>query len=409
MKPMKRINYLYAIALFVSCCLVACKYDTDIPNPSDYAKVYMPQAIDTPARRTFVMADTLQSIVIGAAYGGPNSLESPIEVTFRVDPALVDAFNNANGTSYAPMPAGSYELPNPRASISAGGVSSSALRIKVKTKGALEPFKQYLLPVTIDQVNGNIPVNESLKTTYFVVEGQREGTPLKVMSFGKGSGAHNMALVADIINPHNPDILLVREMDINTNRNGKIDQAAALAELISMPHYLYIPSIASYDGGSYGATIFSRLPIKEQIYHILPTGDINTEKGPLGIITVALADGTEVVFAGTHLNSNATRRAAQLPELLNVMNTYTTQPLILVGNFNERPPSGPVYVSLADAQFIFPCSTCPANTPVTNPVNYSDFILYKQPNRFRVMGYTVGTTSTSAHLPVIAQFQVYKD
>ncbi|RNI33021.1 DUF1735 domain-containing protein [Rufibacter immobilis] len=407
---MKKINIFYWVLLLASCGLTACKYDTDIPNPSDYVKIYLPQAIEAPAKRTFTMADTLQSIVFGVAYGGPDVPGSAVEVSFKVDENLVQTFNTTNGTNYAVMPSGSYELNQTTATIPSGSVSSLPLKIKVRTNGVLEPFKQYLLPVSIDQVSGNLPINNNLKTAYFLVEAQKEGTSLKVMSFGKGAGIYNMALAADIINQHSPDILLVREMDMNTNRNGKVDQAAVLAPLIGMPHYLFVTSISNFDGGgAYGCTIFSKLPLKQAVTHILPTGDENTEKGPLGVITVELSNGTEIVFAGTHLSSNATRRGVQLPELVKILNTYTTEPLILAGNFNDRPPAGPVYVSLAEAQLIFPCSTCPPNTPVANPVNFSDFIMYKNPSRFRVISHTVGASSTSAHLPVITQFQVYKE
>jgi endonuclease/exonuclease/phosphatase family metal-dependent hydrolase len=288
-----------------------------------------------------------------------------------------------------------------------GKQRSEPLKVKIKTNGALEAFKQYLLPVSIDKVSEGFLINQNQKTIYFLIETLRDGTTFKVMSYGKGGGIYDMALAAAIVKQHNPDLLLVREMDYLTNRNGKVDQPAVLANLIQMPHYLYLTSITNFDGGGlYGATLYSKYPITKSSSVILPTGDTNTEKGPYGVISVQIG-GQTIGFAGTHLNANATRRAAQLPVLIDALNQFT-EPLILAGNFNEMPPASNVYTALSGASFNFPCTSCPANTPVAVPTGYSDFIMYKPATKLRVMSHTVGSTSTSAHLPVITEFMLFK-
>lgn len=381
----------------------SCKRDL-ISNPGQYAKVYMPQASESPAVRTFVMTNDAQTIVYGAAYGGVGYPDKDITVTFKVDNSLIQTFNSQNNTAYAAMPAGSYELEKLTAVIPSGKMSTDPMKIKVKTLGALEAFKQYLLPVTI---SADAALNDKLRTTYFLIQGQRDGISVKVMSFDKGSSVTNLNAVADIIRTNAPDLLLVKAVDINTNRSGHVDQPAALAQLIGMPNYCFATSIANFDGGQYGCVLYSRYPIVKNDTYILPTGDTNTEKGPLGVITLQINDTHKLVFAGTQLNSNATRRAAELPELLRIIQLYPDDPLILAGNFNDTFPAGSVYTGLTGLGFVFPCTTCLPNTPAAAPTAYSDFIMYKPTDRFGVKSYSLGATTTSTGLPEIVQLTMY--
>jgi hypothetical protein len=350
------------------------------------------------------MSNDVQTIIYGAAYGGIGYPDKDIAVTFKVDNSLVDSFNSQNNTAYAEMPEGSYELEAASAIIPRGKLTTGPLKINVKTLGAIEAFKQYLLPVTLS-ANGKL--NDNLRATYFLIQGQRDGINIKVMSFDKGSSVTNMSAVADVIKNNAPDLLLVKGVDINTNRSGHVDQPAVLSQLIGMPAYCFATSIANFDGGQYGCVLYSRYTIAKSDTYILPTGDANTEKGPLGVITVQINDSLKLVFAGTQLNANATRRAAELPILLSTLQTYTDDPFILAGNFNDTPPNGSVYTGLAGIGLIPPCTNCLPNTPATAPTGYSDFIMYKTGDQFRVLNYGLGTSTTSASLPVIVQFSMY--
>ncbi|MDR6781545.1 endonuclease/exonuclease/phosphatase family metal-dependent hydrolase [Pedobacter africanus] len=395
--------YYKIVLILIAAGFSACKQEL-ISNPEQYARLYIVQAGTYPAVRTFIMKDEVQTIDIAAARGGIADTGQDIDVTFKVDNALIQDFNEKNNTAYAALPEGSYELEKTSATIRKGERVTSPLKIRLKTLGTLVAFKQYLLPVSL---SADAAVNEDLKTAYFLIEGQREGINIRVMSLDKGAAVTNLNTVADVIKANNPDLLLVKAMDINTLRSGKVDQVTALSQLIGMPNYLFATSIASFDGGTYGCAVFSKYPIVKNDTYILPTGDTNAEKGPLGVITVQVNDNNKLVFAGTQLNSNATRRAAQLPELLRIIQTYNTDPLILAGNFNDTPPAGSVYAGLAGIGMNFPCTSCPPNNPAANPTAYSDFMLYKTADRFRVQSYTVGSTTTSTHLPVITQFTLY--
>lgn len=391
-------SYSYKLLLLVPgiCLLGACSYDTAIPNPEEYARIYMPQAADQSSKYQFVMTDSAQTIVYGAAYGGPDYPSDDISVTFNADPSLVDLYNNENGTTYEVLPEGSYELEKASAVIQKGELKTDPLRIRIKTAGFLEAFKEYLLPVTIGQTDGGASINEDLRTAYFVVEAQREGINLKVMSYGKRNVAFDMEEVAAVIRAHNPDLLVVREMDINTQRNGDIDQAAELGRLTGM-NYFFAKAL-DFQGGYYGCAVFSRFPVIESAAYLLtvPSG----EPGPLATITVKINESQELFFAGTHLSLNEEYRLGQAEMLLDVIGEQDI-PVIVAGNINDQL-EGATYTSLKQELMMICEEECPPNYPADGPVSYTDNILYSPGDRFHVSGIEVGTASTSSHLPVIA-------
>lgn len=150
--------------------LNSCESNTGFADADQYAKIYMPQAREQPAEHSLVMVDTVQTIIYGAAYGGPGELGSDIEIRFNADSSLVDSFNTTMGTSYNVMPEVSYELSQTSAVIPAGETSTEPLELSITTIGGIQPATQYLLPVSIE-VNGEAEVNPNLQTTYFLIEG----------------------------------------------------------------------------------------------------------------------------------------------------------------------------------------------------------------------------------------------
>ncbi len=170
---MKFVSYSILLLLPVAISFQSCKQEL-ISSPEQYSKIYMPQAVDSPAVRNLIMTDTLQSIVFGAEFGGIENSPADIAVRFQDNLSLVSAYNTKSGTAYLPMPSSAYTLTGTEATIKAGGLTTGALRIKVKTVGGIEPLKEYLLPVSISEVNSSVPVNEKLRTTYFLIKGTYE-------------------------------------------------------------------------------------------------------------------------------------------------------------------------------------------------------------------------------------------
>lgn len=544
----KKLVYTARVVALAALCFYGCRYDTDIADPGRYVQVYMPQAGKNPVINDLIMSDTLQTIVYGANYGGTGYPDKNITVRFQVNTALVDSFNRRNGTSYRPlpegsyqlqansavipkgkvstdpldlkiktigaledgveyllplqitradndsvssslgttyyvikasyqivdvlmtkggsaiskilnttdslqtitytaeyngndpgnditlsfradttltdsfnlkngtsypsMPEGSYQLTQTTAVIAEGSTMTAALPIKIKTKGALTPFQQYLLPVRIDTATGKLASNKKLVVdkskgaVYFLIQATKKGVELTVMCYGKGSGFNDMQALANTIVNYHPDLLVVREMDVNTTRSGPSDQPAKLAELLGFPYHAFANAL-NYQGGEYGTAVFSKFPIvaSETKTYMLPSS--KSEKGPLAIIKVLVNDSLPLYFAGVHLNASATiRNDMQVPELLNIMKDYPG-PVILGGDFNADPADmSDTYGQMA-TQFTFPCHSCPPNYPASAPKTHSDYIMYKPGTDFTPVSYRVGDASVSTHLPVILKVKWY--
>lgn len=157
----------------------SCRNDSlELKGISDStAVVYMPQAVTAPAAFTFNMGAEAGNIVYGACYGGPHAPAADIQVAFSTNASLADHFNQNNFTDYPLLPEGSYELEQSSSVIPAGKFSTPPLNIIVHVD-KLDGIGSYLLPVTIAT---SAKVNESLQTTYFLINGQYTSNPFPAL------------------------------------------------------------------------------------------------------------------------------------------------------------------------------------------------------------------------------------
>ncbi|RFS26313.1 DUF1735 domain-containing protein [Chitinophaga silvatica] len=170
------INQLYIICLLFTCTILnACKDKYELPDQplSAYNKVYIPQGVNGIKAYTLKIADTAQTILYSANYGGVEYPGADIQVNFAVNNQLVDSINNINNTSYAVMPDESYEFVT-SAVIKQGTLGTGALALKIKTSGENAPqmLKDYLLPIVISSSSGEI--NKALSVTFFKITIQPE-------------------------------------------------------------------------------------------------------------------------------------------------------------------------------------------------------------------------------------------
>ncbi|MBK0379916.1 DUF1735 domain-containing protein [Mucilaginibacter segetis] len=90
-------------------------------------------------------------------YSGPSNAPSDITVNLDVDPAAIDAYNDANGTSYSLMPASVYTLPSSVTIKS--GERKAVIDVTFKTAN-FDLNESYILPLRIASVSsGNISSN----------------------------------------------------------------------------------------------------------------------------------------------------------------------------------------------------------------------------------------------------------
>ncbi len=193
---------------------------------------------------------------------------------------------------------------------------------------------------------------------FFAVTGCHRGVietyppqTLRVLTYnihhGQGTDeVFDLERLARVINDLSPDIVALQEVDKNTDRASGVDQAAALGKLCKMHHAF--GQAMPYQNGQYGEAILSRFPIAKTLTHPLP---YNTGQEPRASLEVHIrVEGIgPVVFVGTHLchqsNDNRIQQNKRMGELLA---KEEGPPVILAGDFNARPDSGPMAVLLED-------------------------------------------------------------
>ncbi len=98
-----------------------------------------------------------------------------VNVTIAVDNNMVSAFNAAQKTTYAVMPAGSYAIETTNLTIAKGGIASSQTNVVVNAT-MLTTDVTYLLPVKVASVSSSdITLNSAIATKYYIV---RAPTPV---------------------------------------------------------------------------------------------------------------------------------------------------------------------------------------------------------------------------------------
>ncbi|HEY8954807.1 BT_3987 domain-containing protein [Chitinophaga sp.] len=163
----KSSSYIFFLFIIIS---VACKKDR-----STVSTVYMPNALGI-VKVTFEIADTpyivpVSAVITGSEYATVSNAVAgnDVVVHFKADPAKVDFFNEQNGTDYRVLPEGSYEMPAV-ATIARGASVTAATGLKIHAKGKIDPFQDYMIPVSIESIDG-ATASAYQQTTYYVVNG----------------------------------------------------------------------------------------------------------------------------------------------------------------------------------------------------------------------------------------------
>lgn len=107
---------------------------------------------------------------IVAAVAKPESQD--ITVTFRPAPELVDNYKQAYyDTVSIALPDGVCRIDEPTTTILAGNVQSSPVSVTFENVLSLDRNQRYVMPVTIESVEGIGGVFRSAKTCYFLFRG----------------------------------------------------------------------------------------------------------------------------------------------------------------------------------------------------------------------------------------------
>lgn len=214
-------------------------------------------------------------------------------------------------------------------------------------------------------------------------------------------GLIDVDAISAAIKAQNPDLVALQEVDVNTARSGKANQAKKIAKKLGMK-YFFAKAI-DHEGGDYGVAILSKYPLSETKINRLPT-EASTKGEPriLATAKIGLPGNQFIRFGSTHLDAQKgpVNREMQMKEI-NRLAGEETLPFIIAGDFNATP--GSTVINLLDEEFERTCSDCDPSIPVINPTKTIDFIAYKPSAAFKAISTRViPERYASDHLPVVA-------
>ena len=237
-------------------------------------------------------------------------------------------------------------------------------------------------------------------------------TQLRVMSYNirhanppSRKGVIDLEAIANVIRNEKVDLVALQEVDVYTERSGKVNQAEALAKLLGM-HYYFAKAI-DFGGGDYGVAILSRYPLSDTLKVPLPEeAEPKAEDRVLALATVQLPGGQRIRFGSTHLDVLNNANRLQQIQTINAVTEAEELPFILAGDLNDYPTS-PAIAAL-DKVFQRTCqSGCEPTFPQDKPDRIIDYIAFSRTSLLKVLSHHVVPESyASDHRPVIAVLEL---
>lgn len=236
---------------------------------------------------------------------------------------------------------------------------------------------------------------------------KRFSAELKIMTYNihignppSKPGIIDVEAIIKTIKAEDPDLIALQEVDVNTLRSGKINQADIIAGKLGM-NFFFAKAI-DHDGGDYGVALLSKFPISEtKIYRLTTVAGSGGEPRVLATARIRLKNGKYIRFGATHLDhlKNPVNREAQIEEI-NKRGIKEKLPFIIAGDLNAVPESAEI--QKLDQVFTRTCKTCEPTFPVVNPNRTIDFIAFKKTDTFSIISHRVVQEHyASDHLPVV--------
>jgi endonuclease/exonuclease/phosphatase family metal-dependent hydrolase len=209
----------------------------------------------------------------------------------------------------------------------------------------------------------------------------------------------SLEAIASVINGQSPDLVAVQEVDVLTNRSGRVDQAARLGQLTGM-YASFVPSLLSYDGGQYGLTLLSRYPIRSSQRIPLRSA---AEQRILALYEVELDPQHLIPVGVTHFGTTgATERLNQAED---VKAALAGKPWALLGGDLNATPSESSITSLLQ-QLTDAWARGGSGSGYTSsasfPTRRIDYLMLGAAWTSPVSAKVVSASSQSDHLPVVA-------
>lgn len=237
----------------------------------------------------------------------------------------------------------------------------------------------------------------------------QEKTQLKIMSYNLRFGElASLEQLGNFIKSENPDIVLLQEVDIYTNRERALHQNGKnfIAEL---GYYTNMMSLfgksITYEGGYYGLGILSKYPFIQTERFLLPLVEEKREQRSLLTALLELDNGQQITVACTHLDLKPEIRIEQVAAINNLLKNKTT-PILLAGDFNAKPDSPEIAEGMKGWQHS--CKNDVFTIPAKAPKSKIDYIFSYPEKQWKLINSYVPEVTLSDHRPVVATLELIK-
>lgn len=225
-------------------------------------------------------------------------------------------------------------------------------------------------------------------------------------------GISNLADVAEIIKNHSPDFVALQEVDSMTERTAGFNDGRR----INLVHKLevktgmkgFFAKAIDYSNGGYGEGVLIADNQSIQSHHklMLPIPKGGEDRAVL-MVNAKSDNGTELIFAGTHLCHQYTEnRVAQAKEIVRYFQ-QSDIPVVLCGDFNFEPGSEPYKIM---TEYFYDAAVLygdPQNTYSTKePRIRIDFIFLSKNRSWEVKSFEVLDENASDHKPVVGKIML---
>jgi len=254
--------------------------------------------------------------------------------------------------------------------------------------------------VTNSSANANSGAQNNLRIMTYNIHHANPPTKAK-------TGEIDIDAIVQVIKNEDPDLVALQEVDVNTKRSNKVDQAAVIAQKLGMQ--AFFGRAIDHEGGYYGVAILSKYPLSETVVIPLPEeADPKAEDRVLTTAKVTLPNGKVIRFGSTHLDVRSAGNRDQQVQKISEIATQETLPFIVAGDFNAMP--GTSAIDLLDKSFTRSCTdNCAPTIPVINPNRTIDFVAFSKTSPFKVISQKViPERYASDHLPVVVNLQFIK-
>jgi endonuclease/exonuclease/phosphatase family metal-dependent hydrolase len=243
--------------------------------------------------------------------------------------------------------------------------------------------------------------------------GRKHDAPktFRVMTYNIHHGAGvdgkvDLQRIADLIKHEQADIVALQEVDKGVQRTARRDCPAELAALTGMS--CVFSNNFHFQGGEYGNAVLTRFPIKRWTNRHYKMPGPGEQRGLLQVVLEV--QGRELVFLDTHVDfrEDDAERLLSVAELVEAIQPYRGQPMILCGDFNDTPGSR-TYQKVAQ-EFMDTWIAAGAGDgltiPAEKPRKRIDYIWTSREPSIEALRAWVPETEASDHRPVVGEFRL---